>query len=248
MKTLKKAAALISAATLAVSLCACSQTPKVPEIPKDPYDAIFEEFNGNKSDFENEEIYTEPETTVPQFIGYESENIEIFGESYELKDRVAKFVDDRYQVAQDKDGKFFSPYGGWDVFRDKDVADYCFTRNYQIYKDSNGIYHADEYLFTEVKGEIFYAFYSSFSGEFYVFSIDKDGTMYLNAFTESGKLAHLSMQELLGQMKMKYSARLIKSKLAITVSSISKQTVKSIITTSTQSTIYLMCPPLIQKK
>lgn len=189
MKTLKKAAALISAATLAVSLCACSQTPKVPEIPKDPYDAIFEEFNGNGNNFQNEEIYTEPETTVPQFIGYESENIEIFGESYELKDRVAKFVDDRYQVAQDKDGKFFSPYGGWDVFRDKDVADYCFTRNYQIYKDSNGIYHADEYLFTEVKGEIFYAFYSSFSGELFIMSKDTDGTMYINAFNESGFLA-----------------------------------------------------------
>ena len=181
MKNIKKLIALLSVVCMAVGFCACSQTP---EIPKDPYDQLADMFG--EANVNN--VETEPETTVPQFVGYESENIEIFGESYELKDRVAKFVDDRYQVAQDKDGKFFSPYDGWDVFGDKDVADYCFTRNFKIYKDFDGIYHADEYLFTEVKGEIFYAFYSMFD-ELFIMSKDTDGTMYINAFNESGTLS-----------------------------------------------------------
>ena len=185
MKNIKKLIALLSVVCMAVGFCACSQTP---EIPKDPYDQLADMFG--EANVNN--VETEPETTVPQFVGYESENIEIFGESYELKDRVAKFVDDRYQVAQDKDGKFFTPYDGYDVFRDEDIVDYWFTRDYEIYKDSDGICHADgydDYLFTEVKGEIFYAFYSSFAGEFFVLSKDTDGTMYISAFNESGSLA-----------------------------------------------------------
>lgn len=190
MKTLKKAVALISAATLAVGLCACSQTPKVPEIPKNPYDAIFEEFNDIENNFQNEDVYTEPETTVPENLGYETDNIKVLGDSYETLDRFEKFNPDTYLIAEDKDGRPYDVFNGMYIFsEDDDVKEYVITSNFDIYKDSNGIYHADEYLFTEVKGEIFYTFYSGFSGEFYVFSIDKDGTMYLNAFNESGKHA-----------------------------------------------------------
>jgi len=197
MKNLKKAVALLSAAVIATSLCACGKEnkPKFTENTEPQFvthdEGFANDYDDNQSFYdEGDDFYIEPETTVPLTVGYESENIKVYGESYNTKGQFAKFSKYSNLIAEDKNGRpYYVENGNYLFDEDEDVAEYVVANGSKGYKDSNGIYHFGDQVFKDVKGEIFYTFSSMMSGEFFVLSLDSDGTMLVSAFNKSGTLS-----------------------------------------------------------
>ncbi len=181
MKNVKTILAVALTAVSILSLAACGNTSDAPKAPENT--SVSDTVVSGPS--ENTEEQGTPEA-LPENV---FEDLTVYFSSDETEGTL-KAVDTTANAVIDEAGNVFYTDSGSRAHSDKNPSEYVIAQNQIYYKNASGYTvitgNGNEYLCSDIKGDIFYAFKGMLNSSLYVMSIDDKGAMYLNAFKTSG--------------------------------------------------------------
>ncbi len=183
MKNVKTllAVALSTVSIMGLAACGTSADTSAPSVNSSEPDTVV------SAPVENTEEQVTPEE-LPEHI-YESEGFTLYFSSEETEGALTA-VDITAGIVSDSAGNVFYTDSGDRLHSEKEVSEYVIAQNEVYYKNASGytviVENGNEYLCSDIKGDIFYAFKGMLNSSLYVMSVDDKGAMYLNSFKASG--------------------------------------------------------------